>query len=148
TQTCTPGSPAAEVCDGLDNDCDGTIDNGNPGGGVSCSTGQLGVCAAGTTACINGAVECMQNLPPSAEVCDGLDNDCNGTVDNGNPGGGLSCSTGKLGVCSAGTTACTAGAVVCNQNLQPSAEVCDGKDNDCNGVVDNGNPGGGLSCST
>src|SRR5256885_4924984 len=48
--------------------------------------------------------------------------------------------------CAAGTTACTGGALVCNRNVNPSAETCDGLDNDCNGVVDNGNPGGNVAC--
>lgn len=155
-KVCTNGAIAcsqttqssAEVCDGIDNDCNGTADNGNPGGGIVCSTGQLGVCAPGTTACTAGAVVCNRNVNPGAETCDGLDNDCNGTVDNGNPGGGLVCSTGQQGICSAGTTSCTNGSVVCNQNAQASAEVCDGLDNDCNGAVDNGNPGGGAACNT
>jgi hypothetical protein len=147
-QTCTPGDPTPEVCDGLDNDCDGTPDNGNPGGGESCSTGQQGVCAAGTTACVSGAVACEQSAPASVEVCDGLDNDCDGTPDNGNPGGGESCSTGQQGVCAAGTTACVNGAVACEQNAQPSAEVCNGLDDDCDGTPDNGNPGGGQVCGT
>jgi hypothetical protein len=140
--------PTAEACDGLDNDCNGVVDNGNPGGGASCSTGKQGVCSAGTTACTAGAIACNQNTQPSSETCDGLDNDCNGVVDNGNPGGGNSCSTGKLGVCAPGVTACTSGAVACNQLVQPSAESCDGLDNNCNGVIDDGNPGGGLSCGT
>ncbi len=156
TTTCTSGAitcsrttaPAAEICDGIDNDCDGTADNGNPGGGVSCNTGRPGVCAPGITACSGGAVVCNQLVAPSAESCDGLDNNCDGAIDNGNPGGGLACNTGLQGVCTAGTTACTAGAIACNQNVQPSAETCDGQDNDCNGAVDNGNPGGGASCST
>ncbi len=140
--------PSPEVCDGKDNDCDGIVDNGNPGGGQNCNTGLLGVCAAGTTACNSGAVVCNQNVQASAEICDGLDNNCNGAVDEGNPGGGASCSTGKLGVCAAGTTACTGGAIACNQNVQPSAEICDGLDNNCNGQVDEGNPGGNAACST
>ena len=156
TTACTAGAvacnrntaPSAEICDGLDNDCNGVVDNGNPGSGVSCSTGQLGVCAAGATSCTAGAIACNRLVAPTAETCDGLDNDCNGVVDNGNPGGGVGCGTGQLGVCSAGTTACTAGALACNRNTAPSAEICDGLDNDCNGVVDNGNPGGGLSCGT
>jgi hypothetical protein len=139
---------SAEVCNSLDNNCNGQTDEGNPGGGLACSTGQLGVCAAGTTTCSSGAIRCNQNVMSSAEVCDGLDNNCNGTTDEGNPGGGVSCNTGLLGVCSAGTTACTSGSLVCNENVGPSAEVCDGKDNNCNGATDEGNPGGGAACNT
>jgi hypothetical protein len=137
-----------EICDGLDNNCDGQVDNGNPGGGQSCNTGKPGVCAAGTTTCLNGAVVCAQNVQPSAEVCDGKDNDCDGQVDDGNPGGGASCGTGKPGVCGAGTSACSNGVVICNQNVQPSAEVCDGLDNNCDGVLDNNVTDTGQACNT
>jgi hypothetical protein len=140
--------PSVEVCDGLDNDCDGHVDEGNPGGGVACGTGLLGVCANGISACTGGALRCVQINVPSAEVCDGLDNDCDGTVDDGNPGGGVACNTGNLGACAAGTTVCAGGAVTCSQLVQPSAEVCDGVDNNCDGSVDEGNPGGGVACNT
>jgi hypothetical protein len=70
------------------------------------------------------------------ERCDGLDNNCAGGVDNGNPDGGVACTTGQLGVCSPGTTACTGGQILCNRNVNPSAEVCDGVDNDCDGQTD------------
>jgi len=130
--------PSAEICDGLDNNCNAIIDDGNPGGGIICNTGLPGVCTAGTTSCMNGSIMCVQNVQPSAEICDGLDNNCNAIIDDGNPGGGIICNTGLLGVCAAGTTACQGGVVKCNQNVLPSAEICDGLDNNCNGTVDEG----------
>ncbi|MRG91439.1 MopE-related protein [Polyangium spumosum] len=157
TQQCQNGSlkcvqnvqPTGEACNGLDDNCNGTSDEGNPGGGAVCSTGLLGVCGPGTTQCQGGSVKCVQNVAASTEICDGKDNNCNGTTDEGNPGGGVACNVpGKFGVCVAGTTACTGGTTVCNQNTQPGTEVCDGLDNDCDGQVDEGNPGGGATCTT
>jgi hypothetical protein len=134
--TTYPGAP--EQCNGVDDSCDGVVDDGNPGGGGNCSTGNLGVCAAGTTACTNGSVVCQQNQAASAEQCDSLDNDCDGEADEGNPGGLQACATGQQGVCGEGVTYCTQGAIQCVQKQGPSAEVCDSKDNDCNGQSDDG----------
>ncbi len=144
TTVCAGGSvacnqntqPSAEACDGLDNDCNGVVDNSNPGGGVACSTGKQGICAAGTTACSAGAIACNQNQAATTEVCNGLDDNCNGVADDGNPGGGAACNTGKLGICAAGTTACSAGALACNQNQAAATEVCNGLDDNCDGQVD------------
>jgi hypothetical protein len=104
-------TPTAESCDGADNDCDSAIDEGDPGGGQTCTTGLLGECSAGTTKCEQGAIACEQLVGSATEMCDAKDNDCDGTIDNGNPGGGTSCSTGLWGICGQGTTACSAGQV-------------------------------------
>jgi len=53
-------------------------------------------------------------------------------------GGGASCMTSMQGACGAGTFQCRAGALVCVGSVTASAERCDGVDNDCNGMVDEG----------
>jgi hypothetical protein len=53
------------------------------GGGDACTTGLQGVCSAGTQVCSNGALTCQQTTQSGTEVCDSLDNNCNGLVDEG-----------------------------------------------------------------
>ncbi|MDC0746481.1 MopE-related protein [Polyangium mundeleinium] len=147
-QMCVPSMGTTETCNGVDDNCNGQTDEGNPGGGGVCTTGLQGVCAAGVLNCQNGSLTCTATAMAGAETCDGQDNDCDGQTDEGNPGGGAVCSTGKPGICGPGTTACTNGAPVCNQNAQPVAEICNGVDDDCDGQADESNPGGGAACTT
>lgn len=128
----TNGCTTTDVC--TNGTCGGTNQTG-----ASCSTGDLGVCGAGTYSCGTGALICNATAQASPEVCDGKDNDCDGFADEGNPDGGVACSTGISGVCAAGTLTCTInGSLACAQNTPSSTETCDGLDNNCNGTTDEG----------
>ncbi|MCX5746675.1 MAG: VWA domain-containing protein [Proteobacteria bacterium] len=99
---------ADEICDGIDNDCDGLIDEDLV---RDCSN----TCGAGTESCVAGEWKGC-NAPVSApETCDGNDNDCDGTIDNGDVCGapeteptgaaqaGCGCSSGPLDAGGAGS---------------------------------------------
>ncbi|MDB4930312.1 MAG: Tryptophan synthase alpha chain [Myxococcaceae bacterium] len=83
---CPAGAGSVETCDNIDNDCDGRVDEDIT---MACYAGPagtmgVGVCRAGRRACAAGAWgACAEEVRPGAEVCDALDNDCDGAVDEG-----------------------------------------------------------------
>ena len=152
-------------CDGIDNDCDGTPDEAcscSPGERQDCYEHGIGVtdptaqhppCRIGYLLCGDNArygSECLEQRIPdpehetlsSSETClnPGVDNDCNGVVDDV-PQLGEDCTvSGEQGVCLTGVLVCSDGALpVCVSVNEATAETCDnpGSDDDCDGEDDN-----------
>ena len=123
-------SGAPETCNGIDDNCNGEIDEGFPV--ILCG---LGECQHTLEQCANGFIHyCNPFKDAVAEICDGLDNDCDGLIDDGL--GETNCGFGQ---CLHSEPSCIAGAPnQCDPLAGSEAETCDAQDNDCDGVIDNG----------
>jgi alpha-tubulin suppressor-like RCC1 family protein len=144
----------AEMCDGKDNNCNNQIDEGLSllvfykdvdGDGYTDGTMQIGCTAPAGYVLSAKSGDCNDNdpniNPGKTELCDGKDNNCNGQTDEGF-NVGQSCSVG-VGECArTGQYVCKAdgSGIECNATPgTPTTKICDGKDNDCDGQIDEDN---------
>jgi hypothetical protein len=134
--------PVAEQCNTVDDDCDGIVDNGFERDGALCMFANAkGVCRTqGKWHCSADGSKSECDAPvvsPKDEICNTLDDDCDGQIDEDSvPLSEQACTTGKAGVCGAGTNTCVAGKVRCVQKVQPGPELCNGYDDNCNNQID------------
>ncbi len=140
--SCVPLPPLASndvTCDAVDDDCDGSVDEEYNAGNTSCGVG--GCARTGFLGCVNGVEQntCNPGNPaPNDGVCNAIDDDCDGPVDEEFAVSTTNCGTG---VCaSTGQTSCTSG--VAGNSCVPGTPtastdvLCNGLDEDCDGATD------------
>ena len=154
SRECGPGDEGVD--EGCDDDSDGYCDAAMKiDGRVVICLKSFDACPGGTT-CYVTALDCddqtVTSYPGAPETCDGQDNDCDGLVDADDNSfsdplirADGTCLTGAfpaayvgIGACRAGQPVCKAGQLECAGEVGPEPESCNAKDDDCNGLTDDG----------
>jgi Putative metal-binding motif/Beta-propeller repeat len=126
-------------------------DTDNDGQGDSAST--VFACGPAPSGYVGNSSDCddsdQDKFLGNTEKCDGKDNDCNEQIDELWLTLGNVCGS-NVGRCQQGVVTCTADktGVMCDGEVSPIAETCNGIDDDCNGVDDNSPVDAGGACST
>jgi Putative metal-binding motif len=118
-----------ERCNGLDDNCDGRVDESFPEADAGCVSSRPGACAPGVTQCLAGATTCVSTVMPKDELCNTIDDNCDGQVDEGFD---FTSDSNNCGRCN---NPCGSGQS-CRASVCRETSCADGLDNDRNGLTD------------
>ncbi|MBL7922954.1 MAG: pre-peptidase C-terminal domain-containing protein [Bacteroidia bacterium] len=161
---------AAEVCNGIDDNCNGLADDGltfltyyadGDGDGYGNAVIQQSTCSGAPSGYVSNSGDCVDGNasihPGAAEVCNGIDDNCNGLADDGltfltyyadGDGDGYGNAVIQQSTCSGAPSGYVSNSGDCqdgNAAIYPgSVEICNGFDDNCNGIVDEGCGGCGT----
>ncbi|MBL8786370.1 MAG: hypothetical protein JNJ59_15825 [Deltaproteobacteria bacterium] len=136
------GASRVEICNELDDDCSGSPDDTFPDKLKPCDGTDSDLCKDGVWVCSpdGTGLVCTDDGLAKVELCNDLDDDCDGQTDEDFPTKGTACDGADADLCKDGTWVCGNNTIVCNDDASAVAEVCDGQDNDCDGLTDGTDP--------
>ncbi len=141
-----------DICNGLDDDCDAASADGSedPQNGVSCDGADSDLCIEGATTCVNATLACSDTTGSTIDICNGLDDDCDGASADGSedPQNGVSCDGADSDLCAEGNRYCSSGSLACSDTTGTTIDICNGLDDDCDAASADGSedPQNGVSC--
>jgi hypothetical protein len=134
---CTAATASAELCNSLDDDCNGLTDEAFAGKGEPCDGDDSDQCQDGVAVCDDaGGLVCTDDAEGRTEVCNDRDDDCDGLTDEDFLAKGLPCDGDDADRCEDGVWSCDGLSLVCGDDANSTTETCDGRDDDCDGLTD------------
>ena len=133
---------ASEVCDNVDNDCSVSTADGSEETWFDnlCDGTDSDLCEEGNYGCTGGVQVCSDSSGDNQDICNGLDDDCDGsTLDgSGEVWFGAACDGTDSDQCEEGNYECAGSVQACSDLTGDDVETCNGVDDDCDGTIDDG----------